>query len=579
MNNAWRIVLVVWFGLCGAQWLQASPFAYITHETGVSVVDLSFRGVIAQLPGRGAEGVAVRPDLNRAYAADDDKVSVIDARAQALIGTTGYDTLGGRITVRPGTNEAYVITDHCPNAPGSACTPDLSTRIRIFNMDTNAFGASFVDVATVSIGFSEDGTLMFVARHSPHTLSILNASTRQNLVTIPLAAFPGGVALDSARNVLYVAEQGADTVAVIDLATRALAGRITVGQAPTQMVVTGGKLFVSNNGSDSVSVVDTASRTVVATVLVGSRPAGIDATPNGDLVVVANSGSDSISVISTRAFNVAFNVAVGHSPQAIGRFIVGSSAPQLPDLLSGLWFNPAEPGWGVHVAHRGQKIFAAWFTYNASGDPKWYISSDCGLNAPSPGPGFTNPVSCSGNVYETTGPRFFSDPFNPGAVSVTKDGFFQMVFDDQDTGSMSFGIGTAVKTMPLKRQVFRTSGPSFDTNYTDLWWNPTESGWGIGITQQHGTMFLAWFAYDDTGSPTWLVASNCVVNANGDGCSGELYRTSGPIDPLRNAFDPSKVHATTVGNITASFSDANSGSLTYTVDGKSGSKQITRQLF
>ena len=28
-------------------------------------------------------------------------------------------------------------------------------------------------------------------------------------------------------------------------------------------------------------------------------------------------------------------------------------------------------------------------------------------------------------------------------------------------------------------------------NYTDLWWNPNESGWGMAITQQSSTMFLA----------------------------------------------------------------------------------------
>ncbi|HET9652567.1 MAG TPA: hypothetical protein VFP36_10265, partial [Usitatibacter sp.] len=277
--------------------------------------------------------------------------------------------------------------------------------------------------------------------------------------------------------------------------------------------------------------------------------------------------------------NVVGTVAVGRAPVAIGRFIAGSSAPVFPDTLTGLWWNPAEPGWGVHVAHRGNRIFAAWFTYNASGAPKWYVSSDCTLNSPSPPPTFTTEVTCTGNVYETTGPRFFSDPYNAGAVNVTKLGLFQMGFSDRNTGAMSVVIGSAVKTMPLKRQVFRGEGPTPAIDYTDLWWNPAESGWGVGITQQFGTMFLAWFAYDDSGAPTWYVASNCAVNAGGNGCSGELYRTSGPPDPIRNPFDASRVNVSKVGSITVSFTDANSGTMSYTVDGRSGTKTITRQLF
>lgn len=573
-----RRALGILFGLSLSVWLHASPFAYVTHQNGVSVVDLGFRGVLVELPGNADKGVAVRPDLNRAYAAERDKITVIDTRPQAAVATAGYPTVGGLITMRPGRPEAYVITDHCSNAPGSACTTDLSTVIRIFNTDTNSLGDSFADNATSRIAFSGDGELMFITRTAPSSLAILTASTRQTIATIALASGPGGMAVDTARNLLYVAESGG-TVAVVNLATRAVASRIPVGSGAAELAIAGDRLFVTNSGSNSVSVIDLATRAVIGTVGVGVRPVGIDVTPDGDEVVVANNGSNNVTVIGSVSLNVSATIAVGPGPQAIGRFIVGGSAPQMPDTLTGLWWNPAQPGWGVHVSQRGGKLFAAWFTYNANGAVKWYISSDCVFNGPAPQPAFRNEVSCTGNVYETTGPRFFSDAYNPGAVTVNKLGLFQMVFQNNDTGSMSVVVGTASTTMPLKRQVFRTSGPTAPADYTDLWWNPSESGWGIGITQQFGTMFLAWFAYDDAGGSAWYVASDCAMNTSGNGCTGNLYRTSGPIDPLHNAFDSSKVKVTQVGTITATFSNANSGTLTYIVDGKAGTKSITRQVF
>lgn len=576
MKIARRILGIV-FGLSLPVWLHASPFAYITHSNGTSVVDLGLRSVITEVPGNAAQGVAIRSDVERVYVAERDKVTVIQIQPQAAIATAGYPTIGGIITMRPGRPEAYVITDHCSNLPGSGCTADLSTIVRIFNTDTNTLGDTFGDTATTRIGFSADSTLMFVARSSPATLAILNASTRQELATIALASTPGGMALDTARNLLYVVEMGG-SVAIIDLNTRTLTGRMTVGASPLEAVIVGGRLFVTNSGSNSVSVIDLTTRSTVGTVNVGVRPYGIDATPDGDQVVVANNVSNNVSIIDAGSLNIVATINVGAGPQAIGRFIAGGSAPQLPGILTGLWWNPAEPGWGVHVAQRGGKIFAAWFTYNASGAVKWYVSSDCAMNGPPPPPTFNSDVSCSGNIYDTTGPRFFLDPYNPGAVVVNKLGLFQMVFNNRDTGSMSVAIGTAVKTMPLKRQVFG-GGSIAGADYTDLWWNPNESGWGIGITQQGATMFLAWFAYDDSGTPVWYVASNCAVNSAGNGCSGDVYRTSGSVDPLRNAFDASRVQVAKAGTITASFSSANNGSITYTVDGKAGTKNITRQLF
>ena len=62
-----------------------------------------------------------------------------------------------------------------------------------------------------------------------------------------------------------------------------------------------------------------------------------------------------------------------------------------------------------------------------------------------------------------------------------------------------------------------------------------------------------------------------------NGCSGTLYRTTGPA--FGPAFDGTKVQVSTAGTVTVSFTDPSNGTLTYTVNGVSGTKAITRQLF
>ena len=64
---------------------------------------------------------------------------------------------------------------------------------------------------------------------------------------------------------------------------------------------------------------------------------------------------------------------------------------------------------------------------------------------------------------------------------------------------------------------------------------------------------------------------------SGTTCSGTLFRTTGP--PFGPTFDPNQVRVFTAGTITVNFTDSNNATLNYTVDGVSGTKNITRELF
>ncbi len=117
-------------------------------------------------------------------------------------------------------------------------------------------------------------------------------------------------------------------------------------------------------------------------------------------------------------------------------------------------------------------------------------------------------------------------------------------------------------------------------NYQALWWNApaeSESGWGLNITQQGDILFATWFTYDNDGSGMWLVMSDG-QKAAPDTYAGAIYRTTGPAFDAPS-FDSSKVLATQVGSGTFAFSDADNGTFTYTVNGITQSKAITRQIF
>ena len=116
-------------------------------------------------------------------------------------------------------------------------------------------------------------------------------------------------------------------------------------------------------------------------------------------------------------------------------------------------------------------------------------------------------------------------------------------------------------------------------NYQGLWWNAppnSESGWGINLTHQGDVIFVSWFTYDAGGNGWWL---SMTANKTAEGSyDGALIETRGPAfsaDP----FDPAKVTRTQVGSGTLTFRDNDTGALSYTLEGVSQTKFITRLVF
>ncbi len=116
-------------------------------------------------------------------------------------------------------------------------------------------------------------------------------------------------------------------------------------------------------------------------------------------------------------------------------------------------------------------------------------------------------------------------------------------------------------------------------NYQGLWWEAPpglESGWGINFAHQGDIIFATWFTYDATGKAWWLTMTANKTAANT--YAGAIYQTRGP---AFNAvpFNPSQVTATPVGLGTVKFTSPSIGAFSYTVNGVSQTKAITREVF
>ena len=117
------------------------------------------------------------------------------------------------------------------------------------------------------------------------------------------------------------------------------------------------------------------------------------------------------------------------------------------------------------------------------------------------------------------------------------------------------------------------------TNYTGLWYTPSESGWGISLTQAplHG-MFGTWYVYDAANRPEWFTFQDGRWTSFTT-WTATVYRTSGPF--LNGpSFAASLVTIAPVGTATFDFALRpgleHRAQFTYTVNGVSGSKSIER---
>jgi hypothetical protein len=244
------------------------------------------------------------------------------------------------------------------------------------------------------------------------------------------------------------------------------------------------------------------------------------------------------------------------------------------------WWNPAESGWGLTITDHGTDMFVHWFTFDQNGRNQRYVMS---------GGTFSNgKCQFNGILQRMTGPSWYARSFDPGQVVRTTAGSAALDFcaPGLEPGTLKFDYSAdgVTGSKHLVRMSFGNDAPHWGAlastggpDFTDLWWNPDESGWGVTITQRGNNAFARIYAFDDQGMPLLLSVSG-VTFWNSHSFSGAAQTTSGPWFGSAQ-FDPGRVLRTTVGSVEFKFTDPNNGVLTFDSNGKVISKLITRLRF
>ena len=436
----------------------------------------------------------------------------------------------------------------------------------------------------------------YIAEALADNVSVIDTATHRVVAKIPVGRAPMSVGIDPSGTRAYVANNVENTVSVIDATTNTVIASIAVGRNPRHVVVGSGgaRVYVANEADETVSVIDAQSKAVVASILVGPHPSWLALSPDGERLYVSSGAG--ISVIDTTANGLVATLRVGKMtsvavdpqgkrlyavfsgfPYARGTiFVIDASTGEVLDETTldpgsfAIALNPA--GTRAYVANQGTEDFAGDTisvidTASLAVIGKAYI-----VGGPPTGvsvsPSGTHLYVAVSNVHLALLTGMFSRADYVAVIDTATNA----VIDTIPVGGepLSFGhfIGPANVALQAK------------DNYQGLWWNSpagSESGWGVNLAHQGDTLFASWFTYDADGSGLWLVMSNGTKTGEAT-YSGTLSRHTGPWFHAV-PWDPSVVTSSVAGNASFAFANADNGTFTYTLNGITQSKAITRYQF
>ncbi len=113
-------------------------------------------------------------------------------------------------------------------------------------------------------------------------------------------------------------------------------------------------------------------------------------------------------------------------------------------VATGLWWNPNQSGAGFGIHDQGGRLFVTWYSYDATGNPRWgsALMKAAGAN------------SYSGDLYSTTGPTFSDAAFDPTTVVPTLIGSASLSIVDPTHATFTVGD----MSIPLTQFTFATPG-------------------------------------------------------------------------------------------------------------------------
>lgn len=240
-------------------------------------------------------------------------------RSRALAGALLFSTAtvlsscGDGVSTAPTQSESPITTNGIPInlASGNACNPPKEHPA---GKIIETVPASF----PWGVAVRDDGLSYFTELFN-NQVGITNTFTRAIIGFIPTGALPTGIAFspDGAR--AYTANQGDNTVSVINVGSSQVIASVSAGgSSPFSVQVSpdGMQLYVGNN-DNTMLVVDTQTLQITKTVIVGFATNSFAVDPAGRMLYANHFASGEVSEIDIFTGNLLRTFFIGGTPQGM----------------------------------------------------------------------------------------------------------------------------------------------------------------------------------------------------------------------------------------------------------------------
>ena len=322
-----RLALLLSALLCTSVFAQKMPPFTSPLPTGVRLDPAGEAVDLGSLP----INLVLAPEKNRAVVVlsgwREQGIQVVDLKTRKVTQTllqdgafygAAFSPDGHRLCVSGGNTDqlfVYAWTD------GAAT---LEKKFELAKAKTpDGTGTSY----PAGLAFSPNGKFLYVAEDVADRLAVVNAATGEIAQRFPTDHYPYGVVLTAGGQV-FVSAWGGSTVSqfrVLADGTLAYLGRIEVGQHPSALAARGTRLYVTLAGSDRVAVVDTKLRKIVRYLHdaapgappEGSTPNAVALTPDGERLLVAEADNNAVAVFAVATGKLFGRVPTDWYPTAI----------------------------------------------------------------------------------------------------------------------------------------------------------------------------------------------------------------------------------------------------------------------
>ncbi|MEA3458534.1 MAG: beta-propeller fold lactonase family protein [Candidatus Thermoplasmatota archaeon] len=238
--------------------------AYVANKSDntVSVIDTATKTVTTTIAvGIDPEGIAINPAGSLVYVLNvhGNNASVIDTSSNTVSATILLGNEPWGITVNPSGNHAYA-------------TNDMDDTVSVIDTVNNTVIATIpVGDGPLGIAVNPGGTEAYVANESDNTVSVIDTATYTVTRTIPNVGMTG-IAVNPAGTEVWTGN-GEDLV-LIDSNNYMVIHTIKTGSGYDCIAFnnSGSRVYVTNEYANTVSVIDTASNSVIKTIPVGRSP-------------------------------------------------------------------------------------------------------------------------------------------------------------------------------------------------------------------------------------------------------------------------------------------------------------------